>query len=162
MQWLCILTGGSGCGKTSLARLLAQLSAHRLSEVVLSTATDTTELLGCFEQNEPSRLQEAALLACRDLADEVTQALLLLGSDSSDSSDSSGSAASSGAPGGRGERRAECLLRCAEIQQRWEPLAPLAAATHGGARTSSSNPNPDPNPNPNPNPNPDPNPNPLQ
>ena len=104
---------------------------------MLSTATDTTELLGCFEQNEPSRLQEAALLACRDLADEVTQALLLLGSDSSDSSDSSGSAASSGAPGGRGERRAECLLRCAEIQQQWEPLAPLAAATHGGASTSS-------------------------
>ena len=78
MQWLCILTGESGCGKTCLVRLLARLSAHRLSEVVLSTATDTTELLGCFEQNEPSRLQERTLTLTRTLTRTLTLTLTLI------------------------------------------------------------------------------------
>lgn len=48
--WLCILVGQNSSGKTSLIRLLAQLSGNKLNELNLSSATDVSELLGCFEQ----------------------------------------------------------------------------------------------------------------
>ncbi|KAE8674160.1 hypothetical protein F3Y22_tig00111769pilonHSYRG00499 [Hibiscus syriacus] len=48
--WLCILIGPPSSGKTSLIRLLAQLSGNVLHELNLSSATDISELLGCFEQ----------------------------------------------------------------------------------------------------------------
>ncbi|CAK7356901.1 unnamed protein product [Dovyalis caffra] len=49
-QWLCILVGPPSSGKTSLIRLLAQLTGNVLNELSLSTTTDISELLGCFEQ----------------------------------------------------------------------------------------------------------------
>ncbi|KAJ3690228.1 hypothetical protein LUZ61_019392 [Rhynchospora tenuis] len=48
--WLCILVGPHSSGKTSLIRLLAQLTGNTLRELNLSTGTDVSELLGCFEQ----------------------------------------------------------------------------------------------------------------
>lgn len=48
--WLCILIGPAASGKTSLIRLLAQLTGNILNELNLSSSTDTSELLGCFEQ----------------------------------------------------------------------------------------------------------------
>ncbi|XP_057977825.1 midasin isoform X2 [Malania oleifera] len=50
LQWLCILIGPSASGKTSLIRLLAQLTGNVLNELNLSSATDISEILGCFEQ----------------------------------------------------------------------------------------------------------------
>ena len=41
------------------------------------TATDTTELLGCFEQSDPSRVRLDALRDAAELVAAVTQALLL-------------------------------------------------------------------------------------
>ncbi|KAJ8774196.1 hypothetical protein K2173_009627 [Erythroxylum novogranatense] len=49
-QWMCILVGPSSSGKTSLIRLLAQLTGNSLNELNLSSATDISELLGSFEQ----------------------------------------------------------------------------------------------------------------
>ncbi|CBI35900.3 unnamed protein product, partial [Vitis vinifera] len=49
-QWLCILVGPSSSGKTSLIRLLAHSTGNVLNELSLSSATDISELLGCFEQ----------------------------------------------------------------------------------------------------------------
>lgn len=49
-QWLCILVGPPSSGKTSLIRLLAHLTGNVLNELSLSSATDISELLGCFEQ----------------------------------------------------------------------------------------------------------------
>lgn len=48
--WMCILLGGAASGKTSLVRTLAQLTGNVLHEYPLTSASDTTELLGCFEQ----------------------------------------------------------------------------------------------------------------
>lgn len=49
-QWLCILVGPPSSGKTSLIRLLAHLTGNVLNELNLSSGTDISELLGCFEQ----------------------------------------------------------------------------------------------------------------
>lgn len=49
-RWMSILLGGPASGKTSLVRTLAQLTGNALHEYALTSASDTTELLGCFEQ----------------------------------------------------------------------------------------------------------------
>ncbi|KNA10543.1 hypothetical protein SOVF_143350 isoform A [Spinacia oleracea] len=49
-NWLAILVGPTSSGKTSLIRLLAQLTGNVLNEINLSSATDISELLGSFEQ----------------------------------------------------------------------------------------------------------------
>ncbi|KAF9592012.1 hypothetical protein IFM89_011595 [Coptis chinensis] len=49
-QWLCILVGPSASGKSSVVILLADLTGNVLNELNLSSATDISELLGCFEQ----------------------------------------------------------------------------------------------------------------
>ncbi|XP_021720497.1 midasin-like [Chenopodium quinoa] len=49
-KWLGILVGPTSSGKTSLIRLLAQLTGNVLNEINLSSATDISELLGSFEQ----------------------------------------------------------------------------------------------------------------
>lgn len=54
-QWLCILIGPSCSGKSSLIRLLANLTGNVLNELNLSSATDMSELLGSFEQDDALR-----------------------------------------------------------------------------------------------------------
>lgn len=58
-NWLCILVGPSGCGKTVLLRQLAGLCGRNLREIQLTSATDTNDLLGSFEQAEPTRKRRA-------------------------------------------------------------------------------------------------------
>ncbi len=43
---MCILTGPSASGKTSLVRSLAQLTGHTLHEFAMNSSVDTTEILG--------------------------------------------------------------------------------------------------------------------
>ena len=52
---MCILTGGPASGKTSLARTTAALAGRPLVELTLTGGTDTSDLLGSFEQQEPAR-----------------------------------------------------------------------------------------------------------
>ena len=61
--WMPILVGPTASGKTSLVRLAAQLAGRPLSEVVLTSGTDTSDLLGGFEQLEPSRKLQVCLLS---------------------------------------------------------------------------------------------------
>ncbi|XP_011610045.2 midasin isoform X2 [Takifugu rubripes] len=48
--WMTILVGPTASGKTSLVRLLALLTGHRLRVMAMNSSMDTTELLGGFEQ----------------------------------------------------------------------------------------------------------------
>ncbi|XP_068197957.1 midasin isoform X4 [Antennarius striatus] len=48
--WMSVLVGPTASGKTSLVRLLALLTGHRLRVMAMNSAMDTTELLGGFEQ----------------------------------------------------------------------------------------------------------------
>ncbi|CDU22202.1 related to MDN1-Huge dynein-related AAA-type ATPase (midasin) [Sporisorium scitamineum] len=52
-EWLAILVGPTGSGKTSVVRLLAQLAGARLEEFQLNSGTDTMDLIGTFEQYDP-------------------------------------------------------------------------------------------------------------
>ena len=79
MGWMCVVSGEGGAGKSSSLRLLAQLSGARLEESVLSTATDTTELLGCFEQTELSRLQLETLQEADELGRSLISQLAVVG-----------------------------------------------------------------------------------
>lgn len=45
MHWMAILVGGAASGKTSLVRLLAQLTGHVLREFAMNSAVDTTGTL---------------------------------------------------------------------------------------------------------------------
>ncbi|KAI8548546.1 hypothetical protein RHMOL_Rhmol07G0280600 [Rhododendron molle] len=60
-EWLSILVGPSSSGKTSLIRLLAQLTGNVLNEISLSSASDTTDLLGSFEQYNAFRHFQMAI-----------------------------------------------------------------------------------------------------
>ncbi|PIA42933.1 hypothetical protein AQUCO_02000406v1 [Aquilegia coerulea] len=69
-QWLCILVGPSASGKTSLVRLLAHLTGNVLNELNLSSATDISELLGCFEQYNAFRNFRSAISQVERYIDE--------------------------------------------------------------------------------------------
>ncbi|KAK4427378.1 Midasin [Sesamum alatum] len=60
-HWLSILVGPPSSGKTSMVRLLAELTGNVLNELNLSSATDISELLGCFEQHNTSRHYHLAI-----------------------------------------------------------------------------------------------------
>jgi midasin len=51
MGWMTILIGPSASGKTSLVRLLAELTRNNLYEFSMNTGVDTTELLGKHLRN---------------------------------------------------------------------------------------------------------------
>ncbi|XP_026437070.1 midasin-like [Papaver somniferum] len=69
-QWLCILVGPSSSGKTALVRLLSQLTGNVLNELNLSSATDSSELLGCFEQYNAFRNFRSAIAQVEKYIDE--------------------------------------------------------------------------------------------
>ena len=53
--WMCLLVGPAASGKTAAVRSLAQLCGQPLLELSLTSGTDTSDLLGGFEQVEPAR-----------------------------------------------------------------------------------------------------------
>ncbi|XP_010470609.1 PREDICTED: midasin-like isoform X2 [Camelina sativa] len=74
-QWLCILVGPSSSGKTSVIRILAQLTGFPLNEINLSSATDSSDLLGCFEQYNAFRNFRLVVTRVEHLVDEYNSLL---------------------------------------------------------------------------------------
>ena len=48
--WLVIISGPPNSGKTSLVRVMAELTGNPLQEIPINHATDTTDILGSYEQ----------------------------------------------------------------------------------------------------------------
>ena len=124
MDWMAVLCGEAGSGKTSLLRMLSRLTGHRLQEVVLSTATDTTELLGCFEQSEPSRIVLDALSTAATLVSSTSARLLATGARAMQGEAKAG--------GGASEAWSRCMDTVTQLQAAWEPLAALGIGEDGG------------------------------
>ncbi|XP_077240383.1 midasin-like protein isoform X2 [Tasmannia lanceolata] len=74
-QWLCIVVGPQSSGKTSLVRLLSQLTGNALNELSLSPGTDISELLGCFEQYSAFRNFRAVVEQVERYIDEFCSLL---------------------------------------------------------------------------------------
>jgi len=53
--WMTIVVGQAASGKTTVVKTLARLAGKDLQRIALTSATDTSELLGSFEQKESSR-----------------------------------------------------------------------------------------------------------
>ncbi|KAJ9076840.1 AAA ATPase midasin [Entomophthora muscae] len=72
MNWLAILVGPQGTGKTSLLNGLAQLVGRPLVEFAMNPGVDTMELLGGFEQMEPARYRQVAKAKLLSLVDDIS------------------------------------------------------------------------------------------
>ncbi|XP_071517971.1 midasin isoform X1 [Panulirus ornatus] len=56
MNWMALMVGESGVGKTSVIKLLARLTGRRLHTFTVNSDMDVTELLGGFQQVDYGRL----------------------------------------------------------------------------------------------------------
>ncbi|CAL1290109.1 unnamed protein product [Larinioides sclopetarius] len=73
MNWMPILVGSSSSGKSSLVRLLAELSGQHLQILSVNSEMDTMELLGGFEQVDLNRKIESIV---QDLEPVIQAAVL--------------------------------------------------------------------------------------
>ena len=54
MGWSCLLVGPTSSGKSSILNTLADACNVHIETLAMTTATDVTELIGCFEQTDSS------------------------------------------------------------------------------------------------------------
>ncbi|KAI1311961.1 AAA ATPase midasin [Mortierella claussenii] len=78
VNWMAILTGPASSGKTSIVRLLANLTGNKLEEFSMNSGVDTMELLGGFEQVDIARHQEHIMFGLSRLASRVCREMLLV------------------------------------------------------------------------------------
>ena len=67
-RWIPILVGDTGVGKTALVECLAQLSGQNLQCITLSGSSDTSDLLGSFEQSD---IWQRVLFLCQRFQDVI-------------------------------------------------------------------------------------------
>ena len=67
LNWMSLLVGPSGTGKTTAVRTLAQLCGRDLLELPLNNGTDTSDLLGGFEQVDMVRKRSLLVASMDDL-----------------------------------------------------------------------------------------------
>jgi len=70
-RWPALVVGGSGTGKSSLVRYLSKLCGQNLHEMTVTSATDASELLGCFEQADVKRSFRSLIKECRGLVEVI-------------------------------------------------------------------------------------------
>ena len=67
MNWPCLLVGPSASGKSALLRTLADICNVHIETLAMSSSTDVTELIGCFEQTDSTGEFRDLLLATKRL-----------------------------------------------------------------------------------------------
>ncbi|OLY83070.1 Midasin [Smittium mucronatum] len=81
MEWMAILVGPSGVGKSSVVQYLAKATGNKLLHFSMNSSVDTLELLGGFEKIDLQRHWNILLSSAKDLVSDVLY-LLLIGSKS--------------------------------------------------------------------------------
>ncbi|XP_039293225.1 midasin-like [Nilaparvata lugens] len=76
-HWMAIVVGGKGSGKTSVVHVFSQLCGRRLSVLGVNSATDTSDILGGFEQADLDRRLDCVAVAIEKLLKRKVQELLL-------------------------------------------------------------------------------------
>ncbi|XP_060523118.1 midasin [Cylas formicarius] len=77
LNWMAIVVGGAGSGKSHLVHTLAALAGKTLRTLPVTTAMDTTDILGGFEQTDYGRhLVDIAKVAERRTLETVQNLLL--------------------------------------------------------------------------------------
>ena len=77
MKWMVMLRGGCCAGKTSVARMAAQLSGNVLREFSMNSSVDTLELLGGFEQVDVNRDRNELVRDAGNYVHSCVEVLLL-------------------------------------------------------------------------------------
>ena len=77
MNWMTILLGSAGYGKTSIIQLLAKLLGKNLHQFWMNSSVDTTELLGGFEQIDLVRKKKNIISSIEYLIEEITEQIML-------------------------------------------------------------------------------------
>ena len=77
--WLVTLTGERSSGKSGLLRVLANLSGNILQEIAINPATDTTDILGGFEQVDVNTRLDGLQHKFYALVDELTRCSEFIG-----------------------------------------------------------------------------------
>ncbi|KAJ1979967.1 AAA ATPase midasin [Dimargaris verticillata] len=77
--WMPILVGSAATGKTSLVRLLAQLTGHTLLEFSMNSSIDSMELLGGFEQVDLVRHRSVFVRALQQFLHGLAEQLIVKG-----------------------------------------------------------------------------------
>lgn len=76
--WPCLIIGNSASGKSSIVRVLAQLCGRTLTEITLTQGTDTSDLLGGFEQMEiPRMIKEVGCQLVRSIHESSAEWVVL-------------------------------------------------------------------------------------
>ena len=76
MDWSCLLVGPASSGKSALLKTLADACNVHIETLAMTSSTDVTELIGCFEQTDSmgnskeilksmKRMYDGACLACK-------------------------------------------------------------------------------------------------
>jgi hypothetical protein len=75
MNWPCLLVGSAESGCVPLLRTFARLCGHILHEIPISPGTDSSDLIGCFEQVNVAQETESLFTNASDLVREALQVL---------------------------------------------------------------------------------------
>jgi hypothetical protein len=69
MNWPCLLVGTTSSGKSALLKTLADACNVHIETLAMSSSTDVTELIGCFEQTDAMGVMKTVLKSMKQIYD---------------------------------------------------------------------------------------------